>query len=234
MNLSRSHALTARPPLIDDLRQAIDQDTCGLAFLPVIGLGDGRVQHHEVVLRWRHPSRGVRRVDDLFPLAGQAGLMHPLDDWLFERAAEQLQRWAADSAGATPQRLAITVSASRFLAAPDSLMRWRATLDRLGLTRHQLLLAVDHVGALMGGMPGHGLAADILKIDRSVLAGIEHDAQALARCEGLVEQAHQLGLRAVADGVETPAQRAVLEAIGCDLGQGHLFAAPSHDGTCHA
>ncbi|MDP4302823.1 putative bifunctional diguanylate cyclase/phosphodiesterase [Leptothrix discophora] len=253
-------AARQRVTLIADLRRAIAQDELWLAYQPIVRLSDGGVDHHEVLLRWDHPERGPMPPETLVALAEEAGLMLLLGDWIFDQAVDQLARWR-DEAGDRPARLALNVSSIQLRAEPAYFGRWLDRLAERGLEPDLLVFDVAepslaaHAEALVPVLDrlrqaglrvaiddfGSGrtsmvqlqrMGAETIKIDHSFLRGIEHDAQVLALCEGLVELAHKLGLRVIAEGVETATQRAVLEAIGCDLGQGHLFAAPSRNGQC--
>ncbi len=246
-----------RARLISELRDAIAHDTLGFDAQPVVDLRDDRIDHHELRPLWDHPGCGKLPADTLAVLAEDTGLMPALGERTFHQALSRLQRGqvrsAAPSAG--PPRLALRVSPLLLLADANPVGPWLSRLDAMGLCREQLMLTVDeptlasqadalrpvlnrlheaglpfafrHSGG--GGTLVHlrGFGARLLKFDREMLRDIEHDARALALCERLVERAHKLDLQVVAEGIETVTQRVVLEAIGCDFGQGRLFAACS-------
>ncbi|RZS54550.1 putative bifunctional diguanylate cyclase/phosphodiesterase [Sphaerotilus mobilis] len=250
-------AARQRVALIGDLRVAIEQDTLDLACQSVYSLNDGAVDHHEVQLRWDHPAHGHLDADTLFKVAEEAGLMLRLGDWIFDRALALLQRGTGGGPLTASPRLAMRVSPIQLQAEADYFSRWLDRLDTLGLARDRIVLGIaeptltaradtllpaltrlraaglqiafDHFGGASSMVHLHRLGARTLKIDRDMLRDIEHDAQVLALCEGLVELAHKLGLRVIAGGIESAAQRHVLEAIGCDLGMGHHVVRATHD-----
>lgn len=141
-------------------------------------------------------------------------------------------RWLdrLDQLGLARDRLVLGLAEPALSARADTLL---PVLDRLrGAGLPIALDLVDDAGSLASlhrRHPLRELGARTIKIDPDRLRGIEHDAQALAQCEGLIELAHRLDLQVIADGIESATRRAVLEAIGCDLGQGRLFATATHD-----
>ncbi len=205
-----------------ELREAIERGSLGLVAVPVHALQDGRADHHE--LRPHGGPSGQPWDDTLLQVAEETGLTLPLGDWLFDRAAHGLAARPAPAAG----RLALRLSPIQLQAAPAYLGRWLDRLDALGVEPDRLVLSItEPILAARAETRVPALArlrARTVRLDRSLLRGIEHDAQVLARCEGLIEQAHQLGLQVMAADIDSAAQLAVLEAIGCDLGQGRVFA----------
>lgn len=205
-----------------ELRAAIERGSLGLAVSPVHALQDGRLDHHE--LRPHGGPADQPSDDTLLQLADESGLTLPLGDWLFDCAARCL---AAGSAPVT-ERLALRISPIQLQAAPGYFDRWLDRLDALGIAPERLVLGITEPSLTARAetrMPAlTRLRARTVRLDRRLLRGIEHDAQVLARCESLIEQAHRLGLQVMAADIDSAAQRAVLEAIGCDLGQGRVFA----------
>lgn len=191
----------------------------------MLALGDWMLERAAAILRRKPASEGCaadavsRLVLRVCPMQLQAA------DAYFERWLDRL-----DSLGLARERLVLGIAEPTLSARADTLLPVLARLRGAGLQ-----IALDHVddagslASLHRRHRLHELGARTLKIDPDRLRGIEHDAQALVQCEGLIELAHRLDLQVIADGIESATRRAVLEAIGCDLGQGRLFATATHD-----
>ena len=243
-----------RLALEGELRQALERGELRVHYQPQVDLATGRVAGLEALARWRHPARGLLAPGVFIPLAEETGLILPLGRWVLVEACRQARRWGARRGGARPPVVSVNLSPRQFLQpglADDVAGILRATgadprALQLELTEGVLL---EHTGATTATLEqlktlGVGLAIDdfgtgyaslgylrqfpldTLKIDRSFVAALEGDDGA-ALVEAMVTLAHRLGLRTVAEGVETAAQADRLRALGCDLGQGWLFAKPS-------
>jgi diguanylate cyclase (GGDEF)-like protein/PAS domain S-box-containing protein len=245
----RRHALE-RLDLESGLRQALHFGELRLVYQPLVALEDERVAGVEALLRWDHPIHGAIPPLRFVPLAERNGLIIPIGAWVLREACRQLAAWgdetlamsvnvssrqlgttdlvetvrsALDEAGVAPERLCLEITETAMMADPGTMGETLIALKELGVR-----LAVDDFGV------GHAslrqlrslLPVDTLKIDKSFVDGITDDADDAAIVEGVVRLAHSLGLRAVAEGVETAEQVAMLRAWGCQTGQGYHFARP--------
>jgi diguanylate cyclase (GGDEF)-like protein/PAS domain S-box-containing protein len=239
-----------RLELESGLRQALDNGELHLVYQPLVRLGTGEITGVEALLRWSHPVHGTVGPLRFIPLAERNGLIIPIGAWVLHEACRQLAEWGDDTLG-----MAVNVS-SRQLGATDLVDTVRAALDGSGIAPNRLCLEItetammadlgtmsDTLTALKGlgvrlavddfGV-GHAslrrlrslLPVDTLKIDKSFVDGITEDVDDAAIVEGVVRLAHSLGLHAVAEGVETPDQVAMLQAWSCQTGQGYHFARP--------
>jgi diguanylate cyclase (GGDEF)-like protein/PAS domain S-box-containing protein len=244
--------VTQRVMVENELEQALAHGQFVLHYQPQIDLSSGRVAGVEALVRWQHPSRGMIYPGDFIALAEECGLIVPLGKWVLEQACQQLKRWQA--AGLSGLYMAVNLSALQFQdqSLPELVRR---TLDQAGLAPHRLhleitesmamrnpeenivmLKALSRIGvklALDDFGTGYSSLAylklfpiDIIKIDRSFVKDIETDENDAAICEMTMLLAQKLGMRVVAEGVETPAQLAFLTDIGCEAIQGYLFSKP--------
>lgn len=237
----------ARMQLLDSLRAAAGSQELFAAYQPKVCLTSGRVLGLEALMRWRRPDGTMVPPDRFIPLAEQSGLMMVLGHFVTHSACAQLRR--LHEAGHTALTMAINVSHAQ-LREPDFLPLLANVLsdtgvhppsieleitesmaaDDMGLIQQRLKdiralglkVAIDDFGTGFSSLSVlRHLQADRLKIDRSFIAEIEHDSR-IARM--VVQLGHLLDMQVIAEGVETEAQRSLLMAMGCDEGQGWLFA----------
>jgi diguanylate cyclase (GGDEF)-like protein len=235
----------------EDLRQAIERDELRLVYQPQVDLKTGRLFGVEALLRWHHPQRGMVSPATFIPLAESSGLIVPIGDWVLRTACRQNKAWL--DAGLPPITVAVNVSA-RQLREADWSQRVADALADTGLQPQYLEIeltesmimenmepAVAHMRALND--MGVGISIDDfgtgysslgalktfplsrLKIDRSFVRAMHEDG-GLAIVEAIVSLGHKLRLKVLAEGVETPAERELLRAIGCDEIQGFLYSKP--------
>jgi diguanylate cyclase (GGDEF)-like protein len=243
-----------RLSLIEDLRRLLGGETDAgrleLRFQPLVRLDDGAVLGCEALVRWQHPDRGLVCPDDFLDLAEEHGLAARIDTWVLREALDQLVRW--DALGLPPLFVSVNLGRSSMLdpQLDDGVL---AALRRCGLRPDRLHLEItehDELPAEAGVGPLHRLAArgvrvslddfgigytsldyvrrypvTTLKVDRALVECLqEEDTSALLR--GVVLLAGCLGIEVLAEGIETPAQRERLTALGVGLGQGFCFARP--------
>jgi EAL domain-containing protein (putative c-di-GMP-specific phosphodiesterase class I) len=241
-----------RLTLENDLRQGIERHEFQLFYQPQMDLATGRIVGIEALLRWQHPSRGLVSPDTFIAVAEEARLIVPIGEWALRRACEQAVAWnAAHQPGL---RLAVNLSALQFQqrGLPASIRR---ILVETGLDAHLLeieitesaamqnaALTVEVLAALRGmGVriaiddfgTGHAALAylkqfpiDALKVDRGFVADIEASQEGRAIITAIISLAHGLGIRVIAEGVETEEQLRFLAASGCDEYQGFLVSPP--------
>jgi len=242
-----------RGKMIDDLRSAISEQQFTLYFQPIVDLLTGRVCKAEAVLRWQHPERGLISPAEFIGIAEETGMITEVGDWVFKEAARCAKQWRENY---DPQlQISVNKSPVQFDRAGAVSRNWLDFLQTLGLpgsavvieiTEGLLLQSEPHVTAAMDAYRQAGIQLaiddfgtgysslsylknfniDYLKIDQSFTCNLAPDSSDLALCEAMVVMAHRLGLKVVAEGVETDAQRSLLAAMGCDFGQGYLFARP--------
>ena len=234
-----------------ELRDALDRDELVLHYQPTIRYADGEIGGLEALVRWQHPERGLLAPAEFLPAAEQSGLIEPLTAWVLRRALADQAGWTA-LGPAWP--VAVNVSA-RNLEAPGFPQFVAGLLAGPGTPPGQLLLEITET-AMAGDAAtaaravteltalGIGVAVDDfgigytslsqlrsvpvheVKIDRSFVTGLDRDPQNQAIVRAVIALAHGLGLRVIAEGVETPQVSAWLAGAGCDGAQGYLFARP--------
>jgi len=243
----------ARLRLGSDLRNALHDGQLRVYFQPVVDLRTGRIVKAEALLRWHHPGLGAVDPSRFIPLAEESGMIGEIGDWAFRQAADCSQRWSA-MVGA-PFQIGVNKSPVQFMAQTHE-VDWPAYLDMLGLPGSSISieitegllfnasatvwgklqeyhgagiqLAIDDFGTGYSSMAYlKKFDIDYLKIDQSFVRDIAHNENARAIAESMIVMAHRLGLKVIAEGVETAAQRALLHDAGCDFGQGFLYAAPA-------
>jgi diguanylate cyclase (GGDEF)-like protein len=246
--------LRQRKALEQDLHHALERDELELEYQPQIDICSRRMIGIEALLRWQHPKHGRIPPDDFIPLAEDNGLIVPIGDWVLEQACAQAVRW--QRAGAPDLRISVNVSPVQF-HNHDLVHAVKGALERSGLAPHHLELEITervlmaHTDAnleTLRGLKALGVRISIddfgighsslgylrrfpfdeLKLDRSFIGVLESDASAMAIVRATLNLGRNLGLDAVAEGVETAEQLALLDAEGCRLAQGYFFSPPVH------
>jgi EAL domain-containing protein (putative c-di-GMP-specific phosphodiesterase class I) len=233
-----------------DLQQALVDHALHVVFQPIVGLHDYRVVGVEALARWEHPRLGSVAPDVFIPVAERASLISDLGLFVLRRACAEFAAWP----GSRDAYLSVNVSPLQMLDTefPNKVA---ATLARNGLRPHQLVLevtenaladesevigtlvqlrstgvriAIDDFGTGYASLRYlHRFPADIVKIDRTYVQDIARDPSA-ARIVGTLWQLFgAIGLTAVAEGIEDPAQAAMLIELGCPVGQGFLLGRPA-------
>jgi EAL domain-containing protein (putative c-di-GMP-specific phosphodiesterase class I) len=237
----------------NELERAITSGAFVLRYQPIVELRGGRMIGVEALVRWRHPRRGLMAPGDFIHVAEETGLVVPLGSWVLNCALSDLARWR-EMLPATDVTMSVNVSAHQirdpgFLdTLVGALTRWdvpaeslvleitetalladdaRVSADLAALRRLGLRIAIDDFGtgySSLDYLRRHTI--DVLKIDRSFIAGMETSSRQAALVGAIVHLARALNLRVVAEGVETAAQRDALLLAGGGLAQGHLFSIP--------
>jgi diguanylate cyclase (GGDEF)-like protein/PAS domain S-box-containing protein len=244
-------AAQARLQVALDLRQALAAKEFALYYQPIVNLQTGLVERAEALLRWQHPERGLLNPVDFLPYAESSGLMIEIGDWVFRQAAAQVKEWQAELAPAF--QVSINQSPVQFRGEAALYQGWLDYVEQLALPPRSIVIEISE-GVLLDGASqiserlgqlramgvqvaldnfGTGYSSlshlkrfdiDFLKLDRSFVQNLATDSGDLALCEAIIVMAHKLGLRVVAEGVETAAQGALLKAAGCDFAQGYAYA----------
>ena len=239
--------------LVNDLRQAIEHNELDLHFQPQMCLASGRILGVEALLRWQHPMRGAIPPAQFIPIAEESGLIVPLGEWVLQRALRQMQAWQ-QSGNVPPLRMSINISALQFhqrefpafLRAQLEHYVVNPLLVELELTESALMHHVEDVLHALEEIKSFGVSLaiddfgtgfsslsylrrfpiDRLKIDQSFVRDIHCTPVNESIACAIVALANSLGLDTVAEGIETPAEKAVMERLGCTEGQGFLIARP--------
>ena len=239
--------------LVTDMRAALVVRQFQVWFQPIIDMASRRIVKAEALLRWQHPENGMVPPDIFVPLAEETGLIGEIGDWVFAEAMRWTRRW--QEAGWPELQMSVNKSPVQFHKVSDDHQGWLDTLAVLELRGSSLNIEItegvllnangDVVAALdrfrAAGVQislddfGTGYSSlaylnrfniDYLKIDRSFVSSLRRDSSEFALSEAIIVMAHKLGLKVVAEGVETQVQHDLLREIGCDYGQGYLYSAP--------
>lgn len=234
------------------LHKALEREEFFLHYQPQVDIRTGRIIGVEALVRWQHPELGMVSPASFIPLAEETGLIIPIDEWVLKTACSQNKRWQA--AGFPPIKISTNLSAKHF--ARKNLMESIAKIVHdTGMDPHYLDLEitesvlVKNVGELIiifQELKGIGVSLliddfgtgysslsylkkfslDVLKIDQSFVREITTDSGSAAITKTIIEMAHNLNLRALAEGVETEEQFTFLLENECDVFQGYLFSKP--------
>jgi len=234
-----------------ELREGLSSDQLVVYYQPKIDLDTGDVRGVEALVRWNHPVRGLVYPDDFIPLIEQAGLMQTMTGIVLEKALDQTKVWHAQ---ARPLTVAVNISASSLidLELPDRILgllnerelspsvlvleitedflmtdRDRARAILVRLRAMGIRIAVDDFGSGYSSLSYlRDLPIDELKLDKSFIMSMAGDPRATALVASTIDMAHSLGLRMVAEGVESSVEYAYLARQGCDVAQGLYVSGP--------
>jgi diguanylate cyclase (GGDEF)-like protein/PAS domain S-box-containing protein len=238
-----------------DLRRAIEGDELRVHYQPLVDLRSGRTVGHEALVRWQHPTRGLLPPLAFIPLAEESGLILALGDVVLAEACHQGRAWQLEDPAFADLVVSVNLSARQF-ARPDLAARVAAVLAESGLPPQTLELEITESSAMSDAEAtgvtlrtlhelgvrvvlddfGTGysslaylsqLPLDVIKVDRSFVAGIHEAPANLAIIRAVVGLAQGLGIAVTAEGIEREDQLEALRELGCDRGQGFLFARPA-------
>ena len=236
-----------------DLRSAVQRGEFEVHYQPIVDLQTGAVRKAEALVRWCHPDHPGIGPATFIPIAEEAGLIEDIGNWVFMQATAEIGRWRRVHDG--DFQISINKSPMQFTPRHTRRSLWPERLSALGLpgqcvvaeiTEGLLLDQRVDVAEQIALLSACGVSLSIddfgtgysslayvqkfpvrfLKIDRSFVRFMEDKPRDLALCEAIVAMAHKLGLQVIAEGVETQRQCELLKAMGCDYGQGYLFARP--------
>jgi diguanylate cyclase (GGDEF)-like protein len=250
----RDHQINAHLSRLNrDLRGALRRNELLLHYQPIVDTTSGRVQGSEALLRWIHPSFGAISPSTFIPLAEQSGSIGEIGGWVLNQALANLGRWQTDvfegAAGisanvsvhqlmapgfarsvaalfedsdADPALLTLEVTENVLVADEDRALAVLTALKRVGVK-----LALDDFGSGQSSL-NHikWFPIDVVKIDREFITDIVENHASSLIVDAVVGLSHGLGLKVVAEGVETRAQLKRVADLGCDYSQGYLFARP--------
>ena len=240
-----------RVAVVAELRRAIEHGDLCLHFQPKVSLVDGAVVGMEALVRWQHSTRGLLYPDAFIPLAERTGLMKPLTAFVVQEAITQLAGWRAagfdltvavnlgtanltdvelpDAAASQLARACLPGSALVFEITEGTAM---VDSERTLAVVHQLSeagieLSIDDFGMAHSSLARlRDLPISEIKLDKTFVAGMVHDHGALTIVRSSIHLAHDLGMRVVAEGIESAEVATMLTGLGCDIGQGYWLARP--------
>ena len=242
-----------RLKLINDMRVALAEKQFRVYFHPIIDIRTGKIVKAEALLRWQHPQHGMAEQMEIIPVAEETGLIIDIGDWVFHEAARWASRWQRLVPGGI--QVGVNMSPVQFLAEDGHIDQWLHYLEELGLAGKHIVIEITegmllHVDSAISSILlkfrsagveisiddfGTGYSAlsylkkfdiDYLKIDLSFIRDLETDPNDRALSEAIIMIAHKLGLKVIAEGVETPDQLKLLAAADCDFAQGYLYTKP--------
>jgi len=250
---SMQQTAQAKLRLISDLRGALAANQFRVYYQPIMELATGRIHKAEALIRWQHPARGMVSPAEFILLAEETGLIVEIGDWVFREAARQAKRWG--TLYGHEFQISVNMSPIQFYSAGNPCQAWPVYLRELGLPGQSMVIEITeglllneetgvkdkllrfHDAGIQISLDDFGTGysslsylqkfdIDFLKIDQSFTRGLDPGSSNMALSEAIITMAHKLGMKVIAEGVETEAQRTLLAAAGCDYGQGYLFSRP--------
>ncbi|HEY7986117.1 MAG TPA: EAL domain-containing protein [Methylophilaceae bacterium] len=243
----------SRMRLTNDLRDALINHQFMVYYQPIVDLQSNDIFKAEALVRWQHPKRGLVGPAEFIPIAEETGLIVDIGAWVFRQAAHQVKRWRNSH---HPEfQISVNKSPVQFHNQDNSHPSWVIQLGSLDLPGQAIIVEITE-GLLLdtgthvtdrlqefrdGGIQvslddfGTGYSSlsylnkfniDFLKIDQSFVRNLAAGSSNMALCEAIIVMAHKLGMKVVAEGIESKQQRDLLTAAGCDYGQGYLFSKP--------
>jgi diguanylate cyclase len=247
--------VSERVELERDLRHAVRKGELFVVYQPIVAMSDQQVLGMEALVRWLHPTLGIIMPERFIPIASESDLINEIGTWVLDEALHQLaicrkmphMNHLTVSVNLSVQQLfdgLLVQRAGRMLAAhglPASSLCLELTeseimkdsesaIDTLiGLRRLGITLAIDDFGTEYSSLSYlQRMPFDVLKIDRSFVEPLnESDTASESLVAAIVAMANALGIRTVAEGVETIDQASRLQNIGCEVAQGYMYARPT-------
>ena len=238
----------------NDLRDAIGTSQLFLVHQPIVSLENRRIVGAEALARWIHPTRGLISPSTFIPIAEETGLIVPLSDQFLREACQTFMHWQKTAGARAPLHISVNLSRAQ-LSDARLVERIMLVLEETGMKPSQLQLEVTESQimqhrtmalGLLGELRAHGVRLamddfgtgysslsclqefplDVLKVDRSFVVNAGRGRDFAALLHAVVTLADNLGLKVVAEGIETEEQLVLLQALGCAYGQGFLLAKP--------
>lgn len=234
------------------LRHALENEEFHLAYQPKVDLSTGRIVGAEALARWTNPELGPVSPNEFVPVSEETGLIVVIGDWILETACRQAKEWI--DAGLSDVSVAVNLSARQFRQEVLA-ERVKEVLETTGLpstnldlelTESMLVENAEETVRVLQELKSLGVSLsiddfgtgysslsyltkfplDALKVDRSFVTGLPDNPDAVTMAKAIVNMAQNLGLKVIAEGVETERQSTFLHALGSDIGQGYLFSRP--------
>lgn len=249
---SMEEKITAKFIIAEELKLAVQRKEFQLYYQPIVDLNTQETIKAEALIRWQHPEKGLLGPIGFIEIAEESNIISQIGDWVFKQALEDI----AILQHALNKQFSVSINVSPKQLSPHSLLcDWPDMIKNKGIAFNSIGLEITE-GLLIESSKStaeilHNLRAagsqiliddfgtgysslsylkqldvDIIKIDKSFVNNLSRDPQDMALCEAIVVMAHKLGLKVIAEGVETAEQHAILFEMGCDYGQGYLFSKP--------
>jgi diguanylate cyclase (GGDEF)-like protein len=237
-----------------DLRYALERQEFLLHYQPIVSLKTGKVTGFEALIRWQHPEKGLVYPGDFIAIAEDTGLIVPIGEWILLEACRQMRTWQEKVPSASNKHISINLSSRQIkqfdfvdkltkiisgtglnghnirLELTETMLmdRGEKTIELLGEIKAQKVqLSIDDFGTGYSSLSYlHRFPIDALKIDRSFVSPIDAEGNNGEIVNTIITLAHSLGIKAIAEGVETAHQLAQLRKLGCDEAQGYFFSKP--------
>ena len=247
-----NQAVTERLELANDLRRAVERDEFRVYYQPRVDVTDGRIIGAEALIRWQHPEKGLVAPDNFIPIAEETGLIVPIGQWILHEACRQNRAW--QDAGLPPISVSVNLSPIQFRqpglidAVTNALAQsgLAASYLELELTESFFMQDAERINVAITALKSLGVALAIddfgtgysslsylkrfpvnhLKIDKSFVQEIDINPDDAAIVRAIITLGHELGLKVVAEGVETQANYEFLQQHHCDEIQGYYFSRP--------
>lgn len=250
------HTRLARHVAIEaNLHKAIGTDELSLVFQPIVELDSGRMVSAEALLRWNHPAMGQIPPAEFIPIAEDSDLIVTLGQWVLTEACKAFVRWHQLDPQRAPRTVSVNISRAELALGSQLLERIRSTLETVGVSPQCLQLEVTEREVMRNpetsltvmrelrqlgihlAMDDFGTGTsslrflqeypfDLIKIDRSFVKDLNSGSDVLAVIHATVGLIENLNMASLAEGVEEPAQLAILQSLGCRYAQGYLFSRP--------
>jgi diguanylate cyclase (GGDEF)-like protein/PAS domain S-box-containing protein len=243
----------SRMKLTNDLRSALSENQFWVAYQPIIELKSGKIIKAEALIRWQHPKHGLVDPAQFISIAEHTGLINEIGEFVFVTAAKAVKGW--QDAFDPDFQISVNVSPVQFNGKSNKLKSWGHQLKALGLKGRSIVVEITESLLLEASTSildkllefrdagiqvalddfGTGYSAlsylkkfdiDYIKIDQSFVRNLPDSSEDLALCEAIIVMAHRLGLKVIAEGVETVEQRQLLTNMDCDYAQGYLISKP--------
>lgn len=241
-----------RAHLVRDLHESLPRSEFEVYFQPIVHLKTGRLYKAEALLRWHHPERGMVNPMEFIPVAEETGLIIEIGNWVFNEALKYCRRWSELTD--YPFKISVNVSPVQMMSKEWN-DQWGARLQKAGVSGEAIIIEITEgvmlkdksaVSKLLLDYRDAGIEVaiddfgtgysslaylsqfdiDYLKIDQSFTRNLASGSNDLVLSKAIIAMAHELGMKVIAEGIETEAQRDLLIAAGCDYGQGYLFSKP--------
>jgi diguanylate cyclase (GGDEF)-like protein/PAS domain S-box-containing protein len=250
---SMLHEAQKRRNLINDIHNALRNEEFQVVYQPIIDIKTNQVIKAEALIRWHHPKEGLVSPNDFISAAEDAGLIVEIGDWVFKEAVKQTAVWRRNIH--KDFQISINKSPVQLNTKDEVKLNWFDCLAEYHLPGNGVIVEItegvflnknkqvtDRLLALRGsGMQislddfGTGYSSlsyllkmdiDYIKIDQSFVKNLSINSEDMILCEAMIVMAHKLGIKVVAEGIETQQQLDILTAAGCDFGQGYLLSKP--------
>ncbi|MGE5775853.1 MAG: putative bifunctional diguanylate cyclase/phosphodiesterase, partial [Chloroflexota bacterium] len=248
-----AHAMT-RLELETDLRKALERKEFIVHYQPIVDLETRRTVGFEALVRWQHPIRGLVMPSEFIPTAEETGLIVPIGHWVLVEACRQIREWQVLFSAEPPLTISVNLSV-RQCSQTDLVQKVAEALQNTGLAANNLKLELTEsmivedaasTSTMLSELRALGvqvqiddfgtgysslgylqrLPIDTLKIDRTFVSRIGNNGSGSEIVQTILALAHDLGMKVVAEGIETDEQLSKLKSMECEYGQGYLFTKP--------